>query len=57
MGDGWKYSSIKNPETLFPCKLTEDIIYLVKNTPQYDDLVLRIIYEPYTNEYDDDEDP
>ena len=43
--------------TLIPWKFTEDLIYLIKNTPQHDDLVLRIIDEPYLNEYDDDKGP
>ena len=38
-----------------PWKFTEDLIYLTKNTPQDDYLVLGIIDEPYTDEYDDDE--
>ena len=50
------WEEYKNPDTLIPWKFTEDLIYLIKNTPQYDDLVLRIIDEPHPNEYDDDED-
>ena len=46
----------KNTGTLVPWKFTEYTIYLIKNTPQYDDLVLIIIDEPYPNGYDDDKD-
>ena len=45
----------KNDDTLVPWNFTEDLIYLIKNNPQDDDLVLRIIDEKYTNEYDDNE--
>ena len=41
----------RNNETILPWKFTEDLIYLIKNTPQYDDLVLRIFDETCTNEY------
>ena len=49
------WEEYNNTDTLFPWKFTEYIIYLTKNYPQYDDFVLMIIYEPYPNEYDDDE--
>ena len=48
------WEECKNPGTLFPWKFTEDIIYLIKNTPQDDYLVLGIIDEPSPNEYYDD---
>ena len=54
MGDGWPSSSL--PYGSKPWNFTEDVIYLIKNTPQYDDLVLIIIDEPYPNGYDDDKD-
>ena len=44
-----------NPDTLSPWKFTEDIIYLIKNTPQNDYLVLRMIDEPSINDYYDEE--
>ena len=43
------WEDYKNTYTLAPWKFTEDLIYLIKNIPQYDDLVLRIIDEPYPN--------
>ena len=43
------WEEYKNPNTL------GYIIYLIKNAPQYDYLVLRIIDELSTNEYDDEE--
>ena len=45
----------KNHDTLVPWKFTWYLIYLIKNTPQDDDLVLIIIDDPYPNEYYDDE--
>ena len=48
------WEDLKNPDTLVPCKFTEDIICLIQNTPQGDDFLLQISDEPYTNEYDDD---
>ena len=47
----------KNPDTRLPWKFTEDLIYLIKNTPKDDDFVLKKIDEPSTNEYDDNEEP
>ena len=47
------WEEYKNTDTTSPWNFTEDIIYLIKNTPKDDDLVLRIIDEPDTNEYDD----
>ena len=45
-----------NPVTIVPWKFTEDLIYLIKNTPQDDYLVLIIIDKLSPNKYDDDED-
>ena len=45
-----------NTGTLFPWKFTEDIIYLIKNTPKDDNFVLIILDEPSPDKYDDDED-
>ena len=49
------WEEYNNPDTLVPWNFTEYIIYPTKNSPQDDYLVLRIIYEPYPNEYDYDE--
>ena len=51
------WEEYKNPETLTPWKSTDDLIYLINNTPQDDDLVLRIIDKTSSNEYHDDEEP
>ena len=51
------WEEYKNPDTLIPWKLNQDLIYLIKNTPQDDYLLLSIIDEPYPREYDDDEYP
>ena len=48
------WEDYKNTDTLVPWKFIEDLIYLIKNTPQDDDLVLSIIDEIYHNECDDD---
>ena len=47
----------KNTDTFVRWTFTEDIIYSVNNTPQDDDLVLRILDEPSPNKYDDDKYP
>ena len=46
------WEEYNNTDTLFPWKFAEDIIYLTKNSPQDDDLVLSIIDKQYSNEYD-----
>ena len=51
------WEQYKNPNTLFPWNFTEDLVYLINNTPQDNNLVLRIIDEPSPNEYDDNEEP
>ena len=63
MGDVWLSEilpcgrSTRIPTPPSPWEFTEDLIYLIKTTPQDDDLVLRIIYGLSINEYDYDEDP
>ena len=50
------WEEYKNTDTLVPSKFTKNLTHLIKNTPQDDDFVLRIIDELSPNEYYDDED-
>ena len=51
------WEEYNNTDTLVPWYLTEDFIYLTKKTPQYDDLVLSIIYELSPHGYYDEKYP
>ena len=51
------WEEYKNSDTLVPWKFTDYLIYLIKNTPQDDCLVLIIIDEPSPKEYDNNKYP
>ena len=44
------------PDTLVPWEFTKYLICIINNTPHDDDLILKIIDKPSTNEYEYNED-
>ena len=45
-----KWEESEDPDDLVPWKFTEDLIFLIKNTPQDEDMILNIINEPVPGE-------